>query len=101
MFGRTRRRTMGDLGTLMREMLIAAARGRGVISVSVIERPGAAPQTFWSPESAVEPAFLAYSITKTFTASLVLKLCEEGLLSLEDRLARWFPRIAQADRISL
>lgn len=45
--------------------------------------------------------FLAYSITKTFTASLVLKLCEDGKLSLEDPLAKWFPRISQAARISL
>ncbi|PYS80160.1 MAG: serine hydrolase [Acidobacteria bacterium] len=82
-------------------MLMAAARGRGVASVSVIERAGAAPHTFWAPESADEPAFLAYSITKTFTASLVLKLCEEGQLSLDDPLARWFPRIAQAERICL
>jgi len=53
------------------------------------------------PESDLEPAFLAYSITKTFTAALILKVSEEGQLSLDDRLARWFPRIAHADRISL
>src|SRR5947209_12537275 len=82
-------------------MLMAAARGRGVASVSVIERAGTAPHTFWDPESADEPAFLAYSITKAFTASLVLKLCEEGRLSLDDPIARWFPRIAQAERICL
>lgn len=92
---------MGDLRSELRETLTSAARGRGYASVSVIERPGAEPQSFWAAESAVEPAFLVYSITKTFTTSLVLKLCEEGVLSLEDRLARWFPHIAQADRISL
>ena len=48
-----------------------------------------------------EPAFLAYSITKTFTAVLILELCEERRLSLDDRLANWFPHIAHADRISL
>jgi D-alanyl-D-alanine carboxypeptidase len=53
------------------------------------------------PESELEPAFLAYSITKTFTAALLLQLCEEDQLSLDDRLSRWFPRIAHADRISL
>ena len=80
---------------------MAAARGRGVASVSVIERAGAATHTFWVPEFADEPAFLAYSITKVFTASLVLKLCEEGRLSLDDPLARWSPRVAQAGRICL
>jgi D-alanyl-D-alanine carboxypeptidase len=83
------------------EMLAAAARGRGVASVAVIERAGAEPHAYWVPESDQEPAFLAYSITKTFTAALILKLCEEGQLRLEDRLAGWFPRIAHADRISL
>src|SRR5206468_2267838 len=42
-----------------------------------------------------------YSITKTFTATLVLLLREEGRLSLDDPLSRWFPRIPQADRITL
>jgi len=86
--------------TLLPEML-AAARGRGVASVAVIERAGAEPQAYWVPESDQEPAFLAYSITKTFTAALILTLCEEGQLRLEDRLVRWFPHISHADRISL
>ena len=78
---------MADLRTKLPEVLMAVTRGRGVASVSVIERAGAAPHTFWVPESADEPAFLAYSITKAFTASLVLKLCEEGRLSLNDLLS--------------
>lgn len=52
---------------------------------------GAAPRTFWVPESADEPPFLAYSITKTFTASLALKLCEQGRLSLGEPITRWPP----------
>jgi D-alanyl-D-alanine carboxypeptidase len=83
------------------EVLTAAARGRGVASVAVIQRAGAAAHASWVPESEQEPAFLAYSITKTFTAALILELCEEGRLRLDDRLVRWFPRIAHADRISL
>src|SRR6478672_6433772 len=83
------------------ELLTAAARGRGVASVAVIQRAGAAAQASWTPESEQEPAFLGYSITKTFTAALILKLCEEGQLHLDDLLLRWFPRIAHADRISL
>jgi len=47
------------------------------------------PRLSWSPEiSRDEPAFLAYSITKTFTAALLLLLGEEGRLSLNDRLVR-------------
>jgi len=87
--------------TQLSEVLTTAARGRGVAALAVIERPGAEPRAHWVPESDQEPAFLAYSITKTFTAALILKLCEEGRLGLEDRLVRWFPRVAHADRISL
>jgi D-alanyl-D-alanine carboxypeptidase len=92
---------VAEPSALLRDVLLAAARGRGAASVSVIARSGAEPETFWVPESAHEPAFLAYSITKTFTGSLVLMLCEEQRLHLDDSLARWFPRIAHADRISL
>ena len=86
---------------MLRDILVAAARGQGVASVSVIARSGADPETFWVPESADEPAFLAYSITKTLTASLILLLCEEQRLHLDDSLAGWFPRIAHTDRITL
>jgi D-alanyl-D-alanine carboxypeptidase len=82
-------------------ILTAAVRGRGVASLAVIEKPGAAPQSTWVPDLDVEPAFLAYSITKTFTAATILSLCEEGRLSLDDRLDRWYPGIASANRISL
>lgn len=85
----------------MPDVLKAAANGRGVASVAVMERAGAEPLACWVPESDQEPAFLAYSITKTFTAVLILELCEARRLSLDDRLASWFPRVPQADRISL
>jgi D-alanyl-D-alanine carboxypeptidase len=94
-------REVTQLRAILRDVLLAAARERGAASVSVIARAGAEPRTFWVPESASEPAFLAYSITKTFTASLVLLLCEEKRLHLDDSLVRWFPRIAHADRITL
>lgn len=92
---------VGDLRIQLAEVLTATARDRGVASVSLIERGGAEPHAFWVPASTDEPAFLAYSITKTFTAALVLKLCEAGKLSLDDPLATWFPNIVQAARISL
>jgi D-alanyl-D-alanine carboxypeptidase len=49
--------------------------------------------------------FRVGSITKTFTATVVLKLQEEGKLSLDDKLAGWLPatqgQIPQADQITL
>ena len=85
----------------LREVLTTEAGGRGVASLSVIGKAGAEPHSFWTPEAGEEPGFLVYSITKTFTAVLVLNLAEEGLLDLEDSLARWFPRIDRAARITL
>ena len=68
-------------------MLTAAAGDRGVAALAVIERSGADPQTYWVPESDQEPAFLAYSITKVFTAALILELCEERRLGLRPHRA--------------
>lgn len=81
------------------ELLSAAAGGRGDASIAVIERADARPVAWWTPGSEPEPAFLAYSITKTFTAALVLQLCEAGRLGLDDRLTTWLPRIDRAERI--
>ncbi len=80
---------------------LATATGRGVASVSALCPGSSEPITFWTPEAGDEPAFLAYSVTKTFTSALVLKLCEEGRLSLDDRLARWYSKIERAQNISL
>lgn len=41
------------------------------------------------------------SVTKVFTATLVFQLIEEGKLSLDDSLARWFPNVPNAKEISL
>jgi D-alanyl-D-alanine carboxypeptidase len=41
------------------------------------------------------------SITKTFTAALVLKLAEDGVLGLDDRLSRWLPAFPNSRRITL
>lgn len=41
------------------------------------------------------------SITKTFTAVMILQLIEEGKLSLTDTLDKFFPQIPNADKITL
>jgi len=41
------------------------------------------------------------SITKTFTAVLVLKAVEENKLSLNQTIDKWFPNIGNADKITI
>jgi D-alanyl-D-alanine carboxypeptidase len=39
------------------------------------------------------------SLTKTYTAAVVLRLAERGVISLDDTLGRWFPEYAKGKRI--
>lgn len=41
------------------------------------------------------------SITKTFTATLVLILCDEGKLNLDDKLSQYLPDYSDADLITI
>lgn len=41
------------------------------------------------------------SITKTFTSILVLKAVEEGRLSLNDKLSKFYPNIKNAEKITI
>ena len=41
------------------------------------------------------------SVSKQFTAAAVLMLAEEGKLSLDDRVAKWFPHLTRANDISI
>ncbi len=41
------------------------------------------------------------SVSKEFTAAAMLKLQEEGKLSLDDKVAKYFPELASADQVTL
>ena len=92
---------MGRRRLQLRTMLLQVAEGCSTASLAVAFGQGD-PEVVWVPDAtADEPCSLAYSITKTFSAALVLLLRDEGHLALDDPLARWFPRIAEAERITL
>jgi len=92
---------MIDLAAALAEILDRPVEGRGPAGIAALVAAGADPVAAWTPTSRGEPAFLAYSITKTFTGALLLLLRDEGRLALDDRLARWLPGIPGADRIAL
>jgi D-alanyl-D-alanine carboxypeptidase len=48
-----------------------------------------------------ETLFAAGSVTKVFVAALVVKLAEDGVLGLDDRLRRWVPAFPGSSRITL
>ncbi|CAN5827451.1 N/A [soil metagenome] len=52
---------------------------------------------------AVKPGtpFAIASLTKTFMSALVLRLVEQGHLSLKDPISRWLPRYPDGDRITV
>ena len=45
--------------------------------------------------------FPIYSITKSFTSTVILKLEEEEMLSLSDKLSKFYPDFPNADDISI
>lgn len=45
--------------------------------------------------------FQIYSITKTFTSTVILRLVEEGKLSLSDKLTRFYPGFPRGDSITI
>lgn len=49
----------------------------------------------------VSDPFRIGSITKTFTATAILQLIEEGKLSKSDPLSNWYPDFPNADEISI
>jgi D-alanyl-D-alanine carboxypeptidase len=50
---------------------------------------------------AVDTPFAVASVTKTFTAALILRLADQGKLSIDDHLSKWLPSYPNARRITL
>ncbi|HEU5154727.1 MAG TPA: serine hydrolase domain-containing protein, partial [Gemmatimonadales bacterium] len=41
------------------------------------------------------------SVSKQFTATAILLLAEEGKLSLDDKVSRWFPKLTRANEVTI
>lgn len=55
----------------------------------------------WQIPVSRDTRFLVGSISKQFTAAAILRLQEQGKLSLDDSLTRWFPGFPSAERITV
>ena len=91
-------------------MLVRSDDGRewfGTSGVSYSPAPPQAPdengQYSWAGEPVeAQMLFRIGSLTKTFTAALILRLADEGLLTLDDTLEQWLPgAVANSEIITI
>ncbi|HEY1425672.1 MAG TPA: serine hydrolase domain-containing protein [Caulobacteraceae bacterium] len=76
---------------------IVIAQGQRIVyasGVGVQRLPNGAPVSAETP-------FRIGSVTKQFTAAAILRLAQEGRLSLSDRLSKYFPTFPDADNVTL
>jgi D-alanyl-D-alanine carboxypeptidase len=87
-----------------------AVRAGGVTGLSVaLARNGAAPWTGTYGESSLAAArpvttntvFAIGSVTKQFTAACIFLLAQDGKLSVQDKVARYYPNLTRAGDITL
>jgi D-alanyl-D-alanine carboxypeptidase len=83
------RRAVGTAVVIAQDQAVVYASGFGVQRL-----PSGPPVT-------VETTFRIASVTKQFTAAAVLRLVQQGRLSLSDRLSRYFPAFPRADNVTL
>jgi D-alanyl-D-alanine carboxypeptidase len=89
---------------------LTAFIARGIVGASVcIVRPGEAPfiatagMADRARQTPVAPShlFKIGSVTKSFVAATLMRLAEEGIVSLDVPIEAWFPKLAYADRITV
>ena len=87
---------------------LAALAGTGApsASVAVVRGGKLVYEQAWGDARTGTPATPAMryaigSVSKQFTATAVLLLAEEGKLSLDDSVARWFPELTRAREVTV
>lgn len=72
----------------IKNSVLAVAKGDGSFSWS--GAAGVARQDGQAPMNKDTPIYIA-SVTKLYTAAVIMRLCEEGALSLNDPVSRYLP----------
>jgi D-alanyl-D-alanine carboxypeptidase len=89
---------------------LTAFIARGIVGASAcIVRPGEAPfivtagMADRARQTPVAPShlFKIGSVTKSFVAATLMRLAEDGVVSLDTPIATWFPKLAYADQIKV
>ncbi|MEF2979308.1 serine hydrolase domain-containing protein [Subtercola sp. YIM 133946] len=76
--------------------VVAASVGTGPVA-----RVASGDAVLGSEQLEVDDAFHIGSMTKLFTAALIMQLDQEGVLSLDDTLDRWYPEAPNASAITV
>ena len=108
--GRDAGRARGAVSHALEKILVEAQRESGGVGISaaIVQRG----RLRWSGGSGVgdlhnrrpvtgATPFGLGSVTKTFMAALVLRLAQEGVLLLDDPVARWLPHVRLAPEITI
>lgn len=66
------------------------------VALTACATPGLPMAQSGGPDATDTTMFQAASITKAWTAAVVLQLVDEGRLQLDDPVARWFPAVPNA-----
>jgi D-alanyl-D-alanine carboxypeptidase len=87
-------------------LAVLARTGAPSASVAVVRGGELVYEQAWGearPGTPATPAmrYAIGSVSKQFTAAAVLLLAEEGKLSLDDSVARWFPSLTRAGEVTL
>jgi CubicO group peptidase (beta-lactamase class C family) len=94
------------IDTIVREEI--KTRGAPSVSIAVV-KDGALAYTNAYGMARLDPALPAKpsmrysigSVSKQITAAAILKLAEQGKLSLDDKVARWFASLTRANEVSV
>jgi len=76
---------------------VLVARGNNILYESAFGVKNASQQT----NNDTNTLFRIYSVTKTFTSTVIFKLIEEKKLSLDDRLSKFYPSFPKGDSITI
>ena len=87
-------------------LAVLAGTGAPSASVAVVRGGELVYERAWGDARTGTPATPAMryaigSVSKQFTATAVLLLAEEGKLSLDDSVARWFPELTRAREVTV
>ncbi|OQP47460.1 hypothetical protein A4H97_08185 [Niastella yeongjuensis] len=76
---------------------VLVSRGNAIVYEKAFGIKNAAKGT----NNDINTLFRIYSVTKTFTATVIFKLIEEKKLSLDDRLSKFYPSFPKGDSITI